>query len=289
MIDFVARRTGKRIKHHFSRLWCTQIVSLSLCIVPSKTSSEVAAIALGIKRALFIVPPSQRRLVLIISDSEFALDFYCSNSDATARNDQRQEYVRQRTRTRTERLREDSFRRCLLSLINETPNGVLFTRVRSSSRGVEFVGVDRADEFGESPSSWHGIGFIDVSLYQIVNRYYVKNMNTYPQSHLLKHDAADHLSSIARSYANSNHGEGGEIKTLLQAKSLGKKDIAWLENSETVNDANRGKSSSPIKLCDTLSWQSIEVVGSEMRVNRKERNQQRKKIIEKFLGIDDSS
>lgn len=29
-IDFVARRTGKRIKHHFSRLWCTQIVLLSL-------------------------------------------------------------------------------------------------------------------------------------------------------------------------------------------------------------------------------------------------------------------
>ena len=142
--------------------------SFPYTLVPSKTSSEVAAIALGIKRALFIVPPSQRRLVLIISDSEFALDFYCSNSDATARNDQRQEYVRQRTRTRTERLREDSFRRCLLSLINETPNGVLFARVRSSSRGVAFVGVDRADEFGESsPSSWNGIGFIDVSLYQL--------------------------------------------------------------------------------------------------------------------------
>jgi len=105
----------------------------------------------------------------------------------------------------------------------------------------------------------------------------------------LKHDAADHLSSIARSYANTNHGKGGEIKTLLQAESLGKKDIAWLENSETVNDANIDKSSSPIKLSNTLSWQSIEVVGNEMRDNRKERNQQRKKIIEKFLGVGDSS
>ena len=108
-------------------------------------------------------------------------------------------------------------------------------------------------------------------------------------SYLLKHDAADHLSSIARSYANTNHGKGGEIKTLLQAESLGKKDIAWLENSETVNDANKDKSSSPIKLSNTLSWQSIEVVGNEMRDNRKERNQQRKKIIEKFLGDSDSS
>lgn len=35
---------------------------------------------------------------------------------------------------------------------------------------MEFVGVDSANEFGESPSSWDGIGFIDVSLYQIVNR-----------------------------------------------------------------------------------------------------------------------
>lgn len=100
---------------------------------------------------------------------------------------------------------------------------------------------------------------------------------------------ADHLSSIARSFANANHGEGGEIKTLLQSESLGKKDIAWLENSETVNDANRDKSSSPIKLRDTLSWHSIEVVGSEMRDNRKERYQQRTKILQKFLGVDDSS
>lgn len=129
------------------------------------------------------MPPSQRRLVLIISDSEFALDFYCTNSDATARNDERQEYVRQWTRTRTERLREDSFRRCLLSLINETPNGVLFTRVRSSSRGVKFVGVDRAAELGESPSSWDGIGFIDVSLYQIGNR--LCDEYEYLSSHLI--------------------------------------------------------------------------------------------------------
>jgi hypothetical protein len=106
--------------------------------------------------------------------------------------------------------------------------------------------------------------------------------------HISKHDAADHLSSIARSYANTDHGEGGEMKTLLQAESIGKKDIAWLENSETVNDTHRdSRSSSPIKLCDTLSWQLIEVVGGEMRDNRKERNQQRIKIIEKFLGVDD--
>lgn len=105
----------------------------------------------------------------------------------------------------------------------------------------------------------------------------------------MKHDAADHLSSIARSYANANHGEGGEIKTLLQAESLGKKDIAWLENSESVNNAYKDKSSSTIKLHDKLSWQSIEVVGSEMRDNRKERYHQRKEIIEKFTGVHDSS
>lgn len=259
LIDVVARRT-----------------------VHSRTSSEVAAIALGMKRALQVVPPSRRRSVLILSDSEFALDFYCVGNTpefGNITNDGsggRQQKRRQRTRTTTERLREDAHRRCLLSLTSETPIGVLFARVRSSSRGVEIAGVDYVDaanddagESGVGLSPRDGIGFID-------------------------HDAADYLSSIARSFANANNGEGGVIGALLNSVvSLGQKDMAWLEMSDIVTersisgvrDLNNDSGSLQDHLRSDFSWQSIEVVGSEMRYIRRERNQRRINIIRRMLCL----
>jgi hypothetical protein len=245
--------------------------------VPSRTSSEVAAISLGMKRAMRVVPPSRRRTVLILSDSEFALDFYCRSSGgeggATAiggnNNDdadgKRRRERGQRTRTKTERLREEAHRRCLTSLTNVTPNGVLFSRVRSSSRGVGIASVDRVDAAAVPDDPRDGIGYID-------------------------HDVADHLSSIARSFPNIDDGEGGDgIGVLSNAvESLGREDIVWLENSDIVagrsmsgnDDANHPSSENS----SGGFWQTTEVVGSEMRCDRKERNRRRIEIIQKFLG-----
>ncbi|KAL3795951.1 hypothetical protein ACHAW5_004231 [Stephanodiscus triporus] len=246
--------------------------------VPSRTSSEVAAISLGMKRAMRVVPPSRRRTVLILSDSELALEFYCgsgggeggataigNNNDDDGADGKRRRDRGQRTRTKTERLREEAHRRCLISLTNETPNGVLFARVRSSSRGVGIASVDRVDAAAVPDDTRDGIGYID-------------------------HDVADHLSSIARSFPNVDDGEGGGgIGVLLNAvESLGREDIAWLENSDIVvgrsmsgnDDANHPSS----KSSSGGFWQTIDVVGSEMRCNRKKRNQRRIEIIQKFLG-----
>src|SRR6056300_1301908 len=64
--------------HHYDEEKEDLIDSVSRRTVPSRTSSEVAAIALGVKHAIKTVPLSLSKKVLILSDSEFALDFYFS-------------------------------------------------------------------------------------------------------------------------------------------------------------------------------------------------------------------
>jgi hypothetical protein len=270
-------------------------------VPPRSISSEVAAVSLGMRHAMRVVPPYLRRRVLILSDSESALEFYCGEGGGGGDvdrggagacgdgDDERRWGQRTRTRTRSktkaERLREEAHRRCLLLLTNETPNGVLFSRVRSSSRGVGIaIGIDHrivaASESAEdAPPPRDGIGFID-------------------------HDIADHLSSIVRSVPNVEDdygveigGGGGLVKLNILSHAvqpLGVEDIAWLENSDTiVGNGGRSISSANVDAKDSLSagrtddrfWRSIEVVGSEMRSDRRERNLRRIEIIEKLLGL----
>jgi hypothetical protein len=252
--------------------------------VPSRTSSEVAAISLGMKRALNIIPPSWRRRVLILTDSEFALDFYCGrpfNADDIDPKTPRVTNNRQKKRrkgtvssargrrqvTQNMELREKAHRRTLLSLLKETPSGILFAKVRSSSRGV---GVDNKnfeapEENDAADVSWNGIGFVD-------------------------HDAADYLSSITRSFVNAHDDDGvnahdddgmninisangvEEELPFTVAKPLDQEDITWLENSDQSEE----------KISDF--WQTIQVVGKEARHDRQKRNQRRMKIIQELLG-----
>lgn len=239
--------------------------------VPSRTSSEVAAISLGIKRALRTIPPPWRKHVLILSDSEFALDFFCGSEHAinvittptqrVGNKRKKRKGAALSTRgkkqiTQSMENREDAHRRSLVSLMKETPKGILFSKLRSSSRGVKVNGrtTDDGEEVGDN-MSWDGIGFID-------------------------HDAADHLSSITRSVANSYDDNEETIDSSNVVPPLGPEDIAWLENSDDdltmpSNNENEGNSG---------FWQTIEVVGSEARCDRQKRNQRRTEILEEMLG-----
>mmetsp|Transcript_13590 Transcript_13590/g.32899 ORF Transcript_13590/g.32899 Transcript_13590/m.32899 type:complete len:269 (-) Transcript_13590:625-1431(-) len=248
--------------------------------VPSRTSSEVAAISLGIKRALRAVPASWRKRVLILTDSEFALDFFCGGKSGTFDDDRiatvparsrrvgnnkrrRRKGTAASSMTQSAEHREEAHRRSLLALAKETPGGVLLSKVRSSSRGVgtgsSAIGGDDDDEV--VGTSWNGIGFID-------------------------HDAADHLSSITRSHANGYEGDDKRVDMISNvAHPLGLDDIAWLENSDAEqttilsssdeNETHRSQSD---------FWQTMEVVGSDARYDRRKRNQRRTKIIEDMLG-----
>ena len=99
----------------------------------------------------------------------------------------------------------------------------------------------------------------------------------------IDHDAADHLSSIIRSSANSNITASTSLFGASNvADPLGWKDLLWLENSETyqlpIVSGNDNTSSDEF-------WQAIEVVGSEARCERKKRNRRRIDRIEKMIGL----
>lgn len=242
--------------------------------MPSRKSSEVAAIALGIKRALHNIPPSCRKQVLILSDSEYALDFFC-NASAVRRvvnKRKKRKGTASMTRgkgkiTQSMEVREEAHRRSLLSLMEETPN-VVFAKVRSSSRGVGIsanngTGIDNAEAKTEAPTdkvdstSWDGIGLID-------------------------HDAADYLSSITRSVAN-NYDE--ETFGFCEAKPLGQHALAWLQNSEhdqTIT-TNKNDGKGPSESRSSSFWKTIKVVGSEARDDRQRRNRCRTEIIQEML------
>ena len=254
--------------------------------MPSRTSSEVAAISFGMKCALHNIPLAWREQVLILSDSEFAIDFFVGNgasgSVSNIRNNNNNiesqsgrvgnNRIKGRrkgtssggggSRSSTE-LRNEAHRRTLLSLIKETPRGVLFSKVRSSSRGVQINNVNIHNNIIDDGvidinTSWKGIGFID-------------------------HDAADHLSSVIRSSANSNMTASTSFFGASNvADPLGWDDLLWLENSETcqlpIVSGNDNTSSNEF-------WQAIEVVGSEARCERKRRNRRRIERIEKMIGL----
>jgi hypothetical protein len=200
--------------------------------IPSRTdSNEVAAISLGMKRAMQIVPQAWRKKVMIVSDSEVALRFYCGERGSSSGG----EY----------------HRRILTRLMNESPNGVFFTKIRSSSRGIGTV-------------SWDGIGFID-------------------------HDGADHLASITRSKPNSKFdmslGRSLELEKLpfRAVRPLRHEDIEWLENSDDeVKLEPKNESGDSIKY-----WKKITVRGSEARNEQKKRSERKQKMIMDMLGIGD--
>ena len=235
--------------------------------IPSRTSSEVAAISLGIRRAMSIIPHTMRRNVLILSDSEFALDFYCKESDyinnnndnsipkrKAINNKQKKKKGRKQITASMER-RDEAHRRSLIALIKDTPNRILLAKIRSSSRGIGMTSTNtNGDNKDDEDASWNGIGFID-------------------------HDGADHLSSIARSIPNSRDDEEKKQIDMSNAvKPLGESDLRWLENSESdTSDNDEGS-------VDGF-WKTMNSMGSDARSDRKERSKRRTFEIEQMLGI----
>lgn len=239
---------------------------------PSKTSSEVAAIALGIKHAIKTVPLSLRNKVLILSDSEFALDFYCGERSY----DNRQQATRRRTSnsnkrrgkrqptTRTAEIREESYWRLFTTLLNETiPGGVIFSKIKSSSRSVGLStsgksstmnGDDTAVDNDIPSSPWDGKGFLD-------------------------HDASDYLSSNARNISNNNDDEEFNKFPFRAVSRLTPHDLRWLAYSE--NDNRLGLNGE--ELSDDDIWNEIIVKGSDARDDRRKRKERRIDSIQQLL------
>ena len=103
------------------------------------SSNEVAAISLGIKRAMQVVPRLWREKVVIISDCESALRFYCNNATING---------------------GETHRRILSRLMAETCHGVYFTKIRSSSRSISMM-KHSTGKRDDSSVSWEGSGFVD--------------------------------------------------------------------------------------------------------------------------------
>ncbi|KAL7543088.1 hypothetical protein ACHAWF_007325 [Thalassiosira exigua] len=242
--------------------------------VPSRTSSEVAAISLGMKRALQTIPPHWRKRVLVLSDSEWALDFFVTKTPTSFGRGavpKRRPGSRRKKRkgttsiargrgavTQSMGIREEAHRRSLELLANETSDGLLFCKVRSSSRGVGSI-ANVGDSDTEGDASWDGIGFID-------------------------HDCADHLSSITRSSVNSNVGDLKHIP-FVAAKPLGEDDMKWLEKSDEGKDTSSSDHEGEENRMGGF-WRTFDVIGSEARDERQKRSQRRMEIIQGMLGRD---
>lgn len=249
-------------QHHHDEEKEDLIDSVSRRTVPSRTSSEVAAIALGVKHAIKTVPLSLRKKVLILSDSEFALDFYCSEkaiSSLQTRNHNNQlqpQNINKRRKnsssskrrgkrqapTRSTKLREEAYWRLFATILDETPDGVILSKVKSSSRSVG-LSISRVSslEDDDGNASWDGKGFLD-------------------------HDAADHLSANAR-YVSNN-----DCYTPFRAvRSLGMDDLKWLAYSEEDKDDDAG------------IWNEIIVKGNDAREDRRKRKQLRIRSILELL------
>jgi len=249
------------------------IQTISRRTTPSKTSSEVAAIALGIKHAIKTVPLSLRNKVLILSDSEFALDFYCGEKSY----DNRQEPIRRRTSssnkrrgkrhptTRTTEIQEESYWRLFTTLLNETiPGGVILSKIKSSSRSVGLStsgtsivmnGDDASVDDDITSSSWDGKGFLD-------------------------HDASDYLSSNARCISNSSDGEDSNKSSFRAVSRLTPHDLKWLAYSE--NDNKLGLNGENLSHNDI--WNEIIVKGSDARDDRRKRKECRVDSIQQLLN-----
>lgn len=254
------------------------IHTISRRTIPSKTSSEVAAIALGIKHAIKTVPLSLRNKVLILSDSEFALDFYCGERSYDNRQ---QQSTRRRTSssnkrrgrrqptTRTTEIREESYWRLFTTLLNETiPGGVILSKIKSSSRSVglstsetssAMSGDDTSidDDITTSSSSpWDGKGFLD-------------------------HDASDYLSSNARYVSNSSDDEDSNKFPFRAVNRLTPHDLRWLAYSENDNKLLGLNGENPP---DNDIWNEIIVRGSDARDDRRKRKERRIDSIQQLIA-----
>jgi hypothetical protein len=236
-------RHGATYSHSKNTTTCTEsdIIDLVDTIfrrrAPSrKSSNEVAAISLGMKRAMCVIPPSWRKKVLIISDSELALGFYCG--------EHRSSNGGQETHLQT-----------LSKFIHESPDGVFFCKVRSSSRGI---GVSSYKTINDNDcSGWDGIGFVD-------------------------HDAADHLSSVARTLPNKDIDEVGI--PFRAVCSLRRADIDWLKNSDDYVACDVKLKSIQKSGGDAKYWNKITVRGSDAREERRKRNERKLEMITEMLG-----
>ena len=238
-------------QHHHDEEKEDLIDSVSRRTVPSRTSSEVAAIALGVKHAIKTVPSSLRKKVLILSDSEFALDFYSSLQTRNHSNQLQPQNINKRRKNsssskrrgkRQTPTRSTTYWRLFATLLNETPDGVILSKVKSSSRSVGLSSSRVSSlEDDDGNTSWDGKGFLD-------------------------HDAADHLSSNAR-YVSNN-----DCYTPFRAvRSLGIDDLKWLAYSEEDKDDDAG------------IWNEIIVKGNDAREDRRKRKQLRIRSIQEIL------
>jgi hypothetical protein len=250
--------------------------TISRRTIPSRTSSEVAAIAFGIKHAIKAVPSSLRNNVLILSDSEFALDFYCGEKSY----DNRQQTTRRRTSssnkrrgkrqatTRSTELREESYWRLFTTLLNETPGGVILSKIKSSSRSVglntsrtssTIINPDETSIDGDDNTSWDGKGFLD-------------------------HDACDYLSSNARYVSNSSDDDddgdaiNGLGNSFRAVSRLTPDDLKWLAYSDNDKVGYNGE-----KLPNNDVWNEIIVKGCVAREDRRKRKESRIYSIQRLL------
>mmetsp|Transcript_16238 Transcript_16238/g.32691 ORF Transcript_16238/g.32691 Transcript_16238/m.32691 type:complete len:410 (-) Transcript_16238:3148-4377(-) len=255
------------------------IQTISRRTIPSRTSSEVAAIAFGIKHAIKTVPLSLRNKVLILSDSEFALDFYCGEKSYGNRQQQPNTTVRRRTSsisnkrrgkrqpaTRSIEIREESYWRLFATLLKETtPGGVILSKIKSSSRSVGLntsrtSSVNNGDdttssiEGDDSTSSWDGKGFLD-------------------------HDASDYLSSNARYISNNSDNEDDNNSPFRAVSRLTPDDLNWLAHSENDTVGVNGG-----KLLNDDIWNEVIVKGSDAREDRRRRKERRIDSIQGLLN-----
>mmetsp|Transcript_6601 Transcript_6601/g.14978 ORF Transcript_6601/g.14978 Transcript_6601/m.14978 type:complete len:331 (+) Transcript_6601:270-1262(+) len=179
-----------------------------------RPGSEISALAFGMKNAQQIIPPSWRKRVVVLTDSEAALSFFCDALGAKPtlhRRGGRGARGRQGSQSA-----DDASRRILKSLLSEA-DGIHFSKVRSSSRSIVPADADqRADRAG--------IGFLD-------------------------HDICDYLSSETRYSPNKfakntmiRSDQGLDELPLRLVAPLDNEDMQWLENSDDVGAAYWTKS-----------------------------------------------
>ena len=246
------------------------VQTISRRTVPNRQSSEVAAIAFGIKYAIKAVPLSFRSKVLILSDSEFALDFYCGEKSygnrqqpARRRTSSNKRRGKRQPTTRCTEIREESYWRLFATLLDETtPGGVILSKIKSSSRSVGLSTSGQSQDMdGDDPSidtsaaAWDGKGFLD-------------------------HDASDYLSSNARHISNSSDNEDANKSPFRAVTSLTPHDLRWLEYSE--NDKIVGSTGGKLPP-NTDMWNEIIVKGSDAREDRRMRKERRIDSIQELL------
>jgi len=291
--------------------------------VPSRKSSEVAAISLGIRRALQVVPSKLRKRILILSDSEFALDFYCSgvndggsggggsgsanNTNFHSYRNFESEMIRGNKSKMTSRkkkrkgttsskkkhqkvtpgmaIREDAYRRSLHMLVeDDATRAVFFAKVKSSSRGAGLI-LSNVTKNGD---------FTDMADEETLS---------WDGTGFIDHDAADYLSSATRSMSNNDNssknnidepsGLGNHLK-FRSVATLSEVDLDWLANSESSSrlsmplneNVEERQDSDEISFGGSESWRTVNVLGSNARDDRLKRNKRRKERIWNVLGLE---